>query len=77
MGKNELQESFCEQLLSEVMDLRNEIVSLVYSPGGLDATVVQTTLNSMKVDIHISHRGINIDYGINLDQHLKPRNKCK
>jgi hypothetical protein len=30
------------------MDLRNKIVSLVYSPNGLDATVTQTTLNSMK-----------------------------
>jgi hypothetical protein len=24
----------------------------------------------------ISHRGINADYGINVDQHSKPRNKC-
>jgi hypothetical protein len=23
------------------------------------------------------HRGINADHGINVDQHSKPRNKCK
>ncbi len=25
----------------------------------------------------IPHRGINVDHGINVDQHSKPRNKCK
>jgi hypothetical protein len=28
-------------------------------------------------DDNKSHRGINVDHGINVDQHLKPRYKCK
>jgi hypothetical protein len=24
-----------------------------------------------------THRGINVDHRVNVDQHLKPRNKCK
>jgi hypothetical protein len=24
-----------------------------------------------------SHRGINVDHGINVDQHSRPRNMCK
>jgi hypothetical protein len=43
-----------------------------------DATTSVTIVPFGKVVIYIriSHRGINVDHGINIDQHSKPRNKC-
>jgi glutathione S-transferase len=48
MGKDEAELCACEQLLCELMDLRNKIVGYAYSPKGTDSAESAAFLESVK-----------------------------
>jgi hypothetical protein len=63
-------------------------INVLYSTADMSSGIEAEILKDRSVELefaeertsfhyHNCHREINVDHGINVDQHSKPRNKCK